>query len=231
MAIQTTKPEPSKDLPPAILYLDDLELILSVFRGMHEHFDRWDRAPNGKPELLVFKFDGNLVAESIEDLRKRGGKTSDFQIQYTPPDPMYGRLTLTCGSTNIRWSSYSLPTEAEWIVQGQLEQIFKKRRQRLKILGQKVPWWIISPAWFATIALQFKSWRSAAIIYGLLLTLSSIELYGIFGHTRIYFRPSDSQGFVERHKDKVIVALIAAVTGFAFNIFLQYLIHKWWPSK
>jgi hypothetical protein len=114
VAIRQNRETPS-DLPAAHLFLDDIEEITEIVANLLG-------SGVNKPDPSTIKYSvGDRECDTIDDLKKIGGKTKNFGIQ--SPNGF-----LIVGARN---TFYTLFSEEHWDAYGKVRTIFQHRSSRL----------------------------------------------------------------------------------------------------
>jgi len=207
-----------KDFPPAKLYLDDLEEIVSIFHKV---------SPNVKISTDRYEFDG------LDELPESGQEHLKFlELELMKPY----LLSLSIGPREISFysSEDELPARG---VYNNIQSILKRRRRyflpvsAIYILG----WLLLNVAGYSlgmVIASGFSEMRSWAIIshlVGVILSVVIIVRLGYLiiagGHTIIITRRrKDAPSFLTRNLDKIILIIITALVTAVATLLLQVLI-------
>lgn len=115
---------PPLELPPARLFLDDLEEVIGIFREAQ----KWADPPIQDQELNTTFQVGDWECDTLDDLRTLGEKTRTFHLEVARP------YAFSCWTYIYRdrfaWGSSGLSTEGRWAVYGQLQRVFEKRKLR-----------------------------------------------------------------------------------------------------
>jgi len=135
MAISRKEKEVPKDLPPARIYLDDLEMVIRVFQEAKEsQTDKLENQP-----VLKFELEGQECTE-LTDLPKITETTKNFSKEVTMPG-FSSMLRISPKSTY--WDSFGLGSKEEWSIHSRLEPIFRARERPLVAFAHKMPAGII----------------------------------------------------------------------------------------
>jgi len=110
-----------EDLPPARLFLDDIEALTEIFC----------EAVNCVPSSVHYVV-RESYCESIEDLRKIGGTHGEFTIE----GPEFSVRLRPFGSI---WSLWGVKKEVKWNVYGRLQALFEHKRLRVRKLVRTIP--------------------------------------------------------------------------------------------
>lgn len=233
MVIREQTSVPTVKLPPAKLYLDDLQKIIDILRP---------EGSEAAPELDITL--NTIICDCLEDLRgagaRFGGRTSNFRMEVTWSKPngwdvlkIYPkrRADLTLSGSAARRIS----------IQAQVQQVFAKR---IRWSG-KFRWLIIAALvllWFALFVVvdHFthkvfgkegeEHWAVMYSYVGLSLFLLLTYITRLL-HSSVVFRnySEDEGNFFRRHSDQIklaaVTALIAAVIGSLMTLLIQKTLH------
>jgi hypothetical protein len=134
---------PFDELPPAKLYLDEVQKIVSILTS------------SDASEFSVSFQVGDLRCDAIKDLQEVGGKTTDFRVEVTeipgehgiPSNrpPLHSWLKIDSMSSYLRLDCAS---EADlWTKHGKVADIFELNtiwwRRAAQILAARIGWWVI----------------------------------------------------------------------------------------
>jgi len=200
--IRQVKPEP--DLPPAHLYLEDIEEIVEVLTAVEKErgkkFGYGDLEP---PLQFIVK---NRQCDSIEDLEKIGGRWTHFKVKV-------GSISFIVNPV----SSYCFNSTAFVRVQ----EIVAARRAKLKNLLLELPWWLNGLLVFVMLEAAQRVVPKRADVLATSVALAAIFAVLIlahFRHTVVELRHSHSKsptneklkGWLER---AIWIVLGVALTG------------------
>jgi hypothetical protein len=131
MAISRKEKEVPKDLAPARLYLDDLEMVIRVFQEAKEsETEKVESQP-----VLKFELEGQECTE-LADLPKITEITKNFSMEVTMPG-FSAFLRISPHSTY--WDTFALEKKEEWFLHSRLEPIFQGRKRLLVAFAHKIP--------------------------------------------------------------------------------------------
>ena len=207
-----------KDFPPAKLYLDDLEEIVSIFHKV---------SPNVKISTDRYEFDG------LDELPESGQEHLEF-LELELREPYL--LSLSIGPREI--SFYA--SEDGFLAQGvysNIHSVLKRRRRYfLPVSVMIAVGWILAFVAGNSLGMEFgsrlsetRSWDIISYLVAVLLSvvvivrLSYLENAG--GHTIIITRRrKDAPSFLTRNLDKIILIIISALVTAVATLLLQGLI-------
>src|ERR1700740_3475446 len=139
MTISRKEKQVPKDLPPARLYLDDLEMVIRVFQEAKQ-------SQTGSPESLPrgaakeqpsLKFEiENQVCTELADLPKIAESTHNLSMQAEMPD---FSAFLQISPSLTHWDAYRLMNNEEWSLYSKLDPIFRGRERPLIATAHKIP--------------------------------------------------------------------------------------------
>ncbi len=211
-------------LPPAKLYLDDIEEIVDLFsRALPAHQDSAGGVP---PIEKTFEI-GQKQCNRIDDLASIALRTAELKIEVRRE---YSSLSLTLDRTHSWWMPFDLSKEEAWGTARKLQSIFEQRRMLLGQFAHKL--WLVPPllgTLFPAIQLLPGSTAkaAAAISYLVLLVIWGL---GFRRHSLVIcrHRAAELAGHHER-KEKLLIVLFTAVISIFGTLAVQYAIHKLWP--
>lgn len=232
------------DLPPAVLYIDDIEEILRIFRGPGPQLEG---PVSGEPEeTLSFEL-GNQICTEISDLEKIGGATANFVIRFAivrPGDDRIFHLRIDRVSTG--WVFAGLGEEDSWRVYRRLKALFdlRKRKWRAFVEDFRSLALLTASAMLGLVSIlgivlrqhiEFKPfvrpgfWIPAAFVF--------LFVYLTFkNHSVVLLRRRPARatlGDMIRRNEvwlaAILGAVVGAVAGSAATVVAERLIRKWWP--
>jgi len=235
MTISRKEKEVPKDLPPARLYLDDIEMVIKVFQEAKQNqTDKPEKQP-----VLKFEIE-NQVCTELADLPKITEATKNLTMEVNMPN-FSGFLRISPKATH--WDTFGLERTEEWSVHSKLEPIFRARERAMVALTRKMPTGAIGVAMGIIVALivfpylvsysipnMYYPLPSARGLYvvGLILVvlLASYETL-TSSHTVVVLRPY-SESSAER--DKSFRSKVWDVAKIVLAAIVGALIYKFWPK-
>jgi hypothetical protein len=172
MTIRQIKPEPT--LPPAHLYLEDIEEIIQVLteseKSRRQHLGD-EREPTVK--FLV----GNRECDDIEDLKKIGGTWTKFKVQVG----LSTFMVMLVGSSVLGRDVFD-----------DIRRIVSARESKVKSTLQELPWWGLAIISFLGIlAIQHLAPKHASsLVYYVPIAVIVCTSYAMFRHTVVELRYS-----------------------------------------
>jgi hypothetical protein len=236
MAISRKEKEVPKNLPPARLYLDDLEMVIKVFQEAKEsQSDKAENVPRLKFEIE------NQVCTELTDLPKISETTKDLAMEVHMPN-FSAYLRISPKATY--WDSFGLTRKEEWSLHSKLEPIFQGRERPLVALTGRIPAGIIGLGLGIIVTLIVFPFLVSYSIPNMYYPLPSARGLYVVGcvfvvllasyetlassHTVVVLRPY-SESSAERDKSfrskawDVAKIVLAAIVG--------ALIYKFWPKS
>jgi hypothetical protein len=239
VAITRRLPRPKKiKLPPAHLYLDDLEEIIAILKPENE---------DSPPELRFTVDDEDC--DSVEDLRligarKVAGRVGQFEMNVHWKQPYlndhleiarHWRADLSVGGTVQRQT---------WL-RNQVHGVFARRihwlwRLRwLVAVGCVVGWLVIFHFWFRFLIQfpLFKAHPNYLFVFDIVAGVFGVwPLSWLAGEcvqsTVILENCQRPQGNVfQRHRDQIIIAVVTALITAPATALITSLVRKWLDTK
>jgi hypothetical protein len=131
------------DLPPARLYLDDIEQIVALFA----------EAADSETTKAVFSVD-NFYCTTIEDLQQLNrSRSSRFRIGVTAGRILVGVLRVAPHQT-FWFYGPAMKEENIFKVYGQLQALFEVRKIRWKAWFLSTPVWLVVPAMLVALVVD-----------------------------------------------------------------------------
>jgi hypothetical protein len=235
---------PPHELPPAKLYLDDIEAIVALFQTARSNYPDPQFTKEDSVASSVHFRHGNELFDDVQDLARLGGTSLDFEVELLS-EGSYRHSRLVVSNLGVHWRADSLSEDGEWWLSRQLEAVFERRITRWRNAYQNIfkvipNWaWLVASA-LIVISIDWNSeWRKMAALkgIGLLLFLAIsigallVHYFGILRHSVVIFRRSDERIFQLSSEDwrKYIVGAIVGVLGTLAAQILTKLLNKLWP--
>jgi hypothetical protein len=241
--LKQKEPQPQIFLPPAKLYLDDIEQIIRILtEALGTEQDSFGGVES--VELLFQIHD--YTTNDIHDLSKiHPDQTNDFYMEVRQARGANASVTITKSLTG--WYAFGLTTNDDWGLFHRLEALFETRKRRWKKLlhaHSKMSNWIYG----ATSALLFVALGSLAalrfvpriptwfpwtplVLFIVILAALVISLrVGLSSHSVVIFR--NRADHASRGQEQVVKTLLEVsklVIGFLLGVLTLYLKHKYWP--
>jgi hypothetical protein len=196
-------------LPPAKLYLDDINEILRVLT---------DSNADCQASFVA----GKSKCDTLDDLKELRGRTTDFVMNISSPGK-HQTLELTTSTTQVHIHELGDQLEA-WSKYVKVAAIFERRRLRLKSAVRSVGPLILAGLWLLTIAAWIVELHVAksVLIHELpylvtgVIVAAAIVYYFVSSHSIVYLRYPQrvSAGrWLEDHKPEIIVGVVCALMG------------------
>jgi hypothetical protein len=197
------------NLPPAKLYLDDINQILQILT---------DSNPDCETSFVA----GQSKCDSLEDLKELQGRTTSFVMNISSPRK-HQTLELTPSTTRLNIDELGDQLVA-WSKYVNVAAVFEKRKLKLKSVVHA-----LAPLLFAGLCLlAFALWMFVPhaakplsiydlnrLVTGILLA-AAVVYYFVSSHSVVYLRYPRRVGvgrWLEDHKPEIIVGIICVLTG------------------
>ena len=208
----TIRPYPQSiptKLPPAKLYLDDIDEILQILT---------DSSANCQARFVA----GRSKCDTLDDLEELGGRTTHFVMDISAPGK-HQTLELTAASTRIHIHEIGdqLPAWSKYV---NVAAIFEKRKLRLKSVAHAIGWRIFAGLWLLTLALWMwaphalrpvPAYELPRLATGLVLA-AAVVYYFCSSQSIVYLRHPRQVGaarWLAEHKPEIIVGVICTLLG------------------
>lgn len=209
MAITPSSERIPTKLPPAKLYLDDLNEILRILT---------DSSADCQSSFVA----GKSKCDSLDDLKKLRGRTTDFVMNISSPGK-HQTLELTPSTTQVHIHEMGDQLGA-WSKYVKVAAVFERRRLRLKSAVRSVGSWILAGLWLLTIAAWVFELHVARpiLVYELprlvtgIILATAVVYYFVSSHSVVYLRYPHRVRvgrWLEDHKPEIIVGVICALMG------------------
>jgi hypothetical protein len=210
------------ELPPARLYLDDVQQIVTLFTQAAD-------SENTKTVFSVGKFD----CTTIDDLRELGRRSTNFKIRVMASDSVVAELRID--KFRAAWYGGGLGSmDKGFRVYGQLQALFNIRRIRWKASLRSLPLWLLVSLGLSVALSAFKLTKPAPIgrrdliFFAVSLPIASWLWYkGTVEHSVVEFcQAHDAHGLRRRlaeWKPYIVGAIIAGVVKVVFDLIAQAL--------
>jgi hypothetical protein len=241
-----------RDLPPATLYLDDLEEIVQIFRNFG-HLSSTEGSEPGSDETQVREYFelGNQVCTEISDLEKIGGAISNLGT----------RVVVTHGTNRCAfdlridrfstvWTCFGLDEEEKWRAYRRLKAVFELRKRHWRAIFGAFE--VLALATFVPLAVigavvvllshtgkiaQLARLKPPPTSFWMGLPLGLLFAFLIIkNHTIVYLRRRPARGTwtdaIKRNEvwlAAILGAVAGAIAGGAATVVAERLIRKWWP--
>jgi hypothetical protein len=228
-------PRVPSSLPPAKLYLDDIEQITQILvESEQEHGEQLPQ----NPELEISFRIHNQTTNDIQDLSNlHPDFTNDFYVEVRRGSRFVASVTIYKSYT--AWYAYGLTESEDWALFHKLDTFFEARRLRWKKLlhaHSKVSNWIFgaASALFLTLlptAFIHRVPRTPVIASIVVLAILLISLRnGLSSHSVVIFHHRADHA-VRRQGGvmKVVLEISKIIIVFLLGVLSMYLKHKYWP--
>jgi hypothetical protein len=242
MTITVKQETVPRHLLPAILYLDDIEEIISIAVEMGQPSD--SPTPDAR-SVVTFEL-GNQVCDQISDLEKIGGVVSNLEVRWESGSASFFRLSID--RTSATWDFYGVNEEDDWKVYRRLKALFELRKRRWRARFEGLEAWVI-----ASIVVMVSVFAAAVVssvtkktielkpppgyVWEIIILLSLLMVFLIFrNHTIVQLSRRPARGtwadVIKRNEvwlAAILGAVAGAVAGSAATVLAERLVHKWWP--
>ena len=217
MAIKSLPHSIPTELPPAKLYLDDIDEILQILT---------DSNADCQASFIA----GKSKCDTLEDLKDLRGRTTHFVMDISSAGK-HQTLELTPAVTRIH--VYEIGDQlAAWSKYVNVAAIFERRKLRLKSAVRSVGWWVFAGLWLLTVAVWVFVPHPAKhlSIYELLHIATGVTVaaafvyYFVSSHSIVYLRYPQRVGvgrWFEDHRQEIIVGVICALMGAIATRFVE----------
>jgi|SRR5690348_7556406 len=236
MAIRTTEKDVPHEFPPARLFLDDIQEIVSILEELETKGKARPDTKAAAPSALL-SAGGGQECDDVQELPKIAKWNSDITIvignDYWPNTslhihPLYGSS----------WRGIGFTKEASWNAYHRLEAVFRRRNAKWPSLAHSLPWWIKGIGGIAIVfsfALLADYLRKAGVEYSLrigvlsaILIILAVLVFSGARHTSVVLRNSWEPSPIWTYfKDKIIPVTVGAGIGVAGTLLVQHLNKLW----
>jgi len=246
VSVQTVREIP-KDLPPACLFLDDIDEITKILLESSEAEELSLSA--AEPRVIQYKIKDKFTCDALSDLQALGGAVTQFEVAVG-----YDRLMLNRNMS--RWYIWSTNPEIRLATYAKLVRVFEARKLKLKAGILDLPGLSgfvlsipIAASLYLVMALAVAA--GAGSVHGKTIAevlsgrkgevaLASALLFGtiaawsylLLSHSVVKFRYSHEDRSLYqalRSSNPLLVAVVAAIAGAVVYAFFER-VFKWlWP--
>jgi len=209
MAIRVLQESIPTKLPPAKLYLDDINEIVQILT---------DSGEDCRASFVA----GRSKCDTLDDLKELRGRTTRFLMNISSPGKHH-TLELTTSATRIHIHELGdqLPAWSKYV---NVAAVFERRKLRLKSAIRSVGLWILAGLWLLMVAVWIFAPHVAKpisidkvphLVTGVLLAVA-VVYYLVSSHSVVYLRLPHRVGvggWLEDHKPEIIVGIICALMG------------------
>jgi hypothetical protein len=229
MSIKTVEKVPD-DLPPAHLFLDDLEEITGILRDCASPVIQ---GKSRNEELLSYVV-GEKRCDTVDDLQRIGGRTTQFVIDYRVWQAVdeageNNVFRMRDRSVSIHLSRFhsgldqSGPSDSEkWLIHARIRAIFEKRKRRVRWIIAGLGDWggvllgvLLGVGFNLVVPSHSSHFRgsTALLLLGAYAVLVGYLLIGLFRHSVIEFRYSHDGGRLRAALAQAWVPTVSAIIG------------------
>jgi hypothetical protein len=235
MTIKERGTIPEYDLPPARLYLDDIEEIVAIFRDVRSYF-----VEDNEHAVCTTKFAvGRFECTEIEELKSFGERTSTLEIEVRRGGTLIGALEIGVNGTS--WKAYPRTLAETFQIYGRLHALFEVRKIRWKTALRAVPPWMIFVFFVVAMPTPNISGLSAmyhshriATVWTLAVGTAMLMILNVWFVYRLMWKPTivefrrvhDPQGFRKQFgewKPYILAAVIGGGITKAFDLIVYWI--------
>jgi hypothetical protein len=197
------------ELPPAKLYLDDINEILQILT---------DSSADCQASFVA----GKSKCDTLDDLKDLRGRTTHFVMDISSAGK-HQTLELTPAVTRIH--IYEIGDQlAAWSKYVNVAAIFERRKLRLKSAVRSVGSWVFAGLWLLTVAVwmfvphpakRLSVYQLTHLATGVSLA-AAVVYYFVSSHSVVYLRYPHRVGagrWLQDHKPEIVVGVICALMG------------------
>jgi hypothetical protein len=197
------------NLPPAKLYLDDINEIYRILT-------------DSNPECEASFVAGQSKCDSLDDLKELRGRATHFVMNISSPRK-HQTLELTPSATRLHIDELGDQLVA-WSKYVNVAAVFEKRKLRLKSVVHSLAPLLFAGLCLVALALwmfvpqaakPFSIYETNRLVTGILLA-AAVVYYFISSHSVVYLRHPRRIGlgrWLEDHKPEIVVGIICVLTG------------------
>jgi hypothetical protein len=233
------------DLPPANLYLDDIEEVLRIFRALGQPSE----AENSEVRHQRVYFDlGDEVCDDISDLEKIGGRAAFLTVRLIMTGPHFRQeFGLRIDRVSTSWINLGSEEENEWKAYRRLKALFdlRKRKWRAFVDDFRALTLLATGGMVALLSLVGVVLRQHVAVKPS-ITITPVWISALFAALFVFLtfrnhsvvqlrrRPTRATlGDMIRRNEVWLAAILGAVAGAiaggAATVVAERLIRKWWP--
>jgi hypothetical protein len=197
------------ELPPAKLYLDDINEILQILT---------DSSADCQASFVA----GKSKCDTLDDLKDLRGRTTHFVMDISSAGK-HQTLELTPAVTRIH--IYEIGDQlAAWSKYVNVAAIFERRKLRLKSAVRSVGSWVFAGLWLLTVAVwmfvpnpakRLSIYQLTHLATGVSLA-AAVVYYFVSSHSVVYLRYPHRVGagrWLQDHKPEIVVGVICVLMG------------------
>lgn len=236
-----SRPSLFDELPPAKLYLDEVEEIVSILTTSQE----------ATAEFSVSYSIGDLRCDTIEDLQQIGGRTTSLRIDVTESRGEIGIPSTALPQhswLNVQPTTAYLelvrPSDKEfWTKRGKIREIFDSNsiwwRRATQAFFRRIPWWGLGLLTLAALlvdmsplgrrTIHLNQWDFLAAAAGV-FALVFLGYVCLFRHTVVVLRYAHerrARKWLREHATQILLTIAAALLGALAKGVIDHL----WPRR
>jgi len=230
MVIRRKREHVPSELPPAKLYLDDIESIVDIFETEHEQ-------TKGKMQT-TFRV-GGQECTTVGELREIGKRLKELEIVTRSTNSPYAEHKLDITDYSVRLRTYSGSPTTDWAIYGQVHEVFQRHpswwKRAARDLSHYVPWWLLI-AFYAignfidhllphdTAHTRPISGTEIVVLVAIFLIFGVGGYLAFFKHSTVILRYSHESRFprLKEHIPQAIIAIAAAILGALIAAFIRH---------
>ena len=221
------------DLPHAHLYLDDVEELRNILLDSLRNPEKPIYASPYDSKHSSFQVGDDLVMDDIEDLRERGGSTSDFKIEvgqsYAKASISFHRLS------NPTTHLYSLDDAEQWRVYSRIKAVFEARKFILKNAIMDLPNWlrislflILMFSSYLFIPRAVRQSQYVAYMAFAYVTFLGLTAFVMLRSSRVSFvRSHESSKLALENRKSYVKATVLLALGAIIGGVIQHFVSRW----
>jgi len=227
--------DPPSELPAAHLYLEDVEEITDIFKDLvlKNPYTEMYADMNEDPPRVEYRV-GNVVCDTISDLREIGGSSRDFEISAG------WEFRLTIDGTSAHWWCVSLLDKNDnWSYYARVREIFVSRSPRLFNALSELPEYVSMPMFILGTVLPFfahplllKAGVPPQAVYTAIaghVILLATGIFAFLTRGQVEFRYSREAKPLGKRVAEYLPYMLAALAGGIITKLGERLVDAIWP--
>jgi hypothetical protein len=235
VTIRTKEPEVPDELPPARLFLDDIEEIVRVLLDATEKRKKEVRLLEDEKTTVTLSIK-DQICDAVEELPKIAQKTPELSV----------RIEARGVGPSLRFTKhrtylflFGFTTEQRLRIFNKLAPIFKRRNRWLATIIYShifvFAWlWVVS-VFGAITPFIFMLNKQTPPTLALVISLFSVSIFvtisaTAFHHSTIILRHSSERSALREEMIWKSIPMVASnILSFILGLLAQYFKHKYWP--
>ena len=231
VTIRTKEAAVPNEFPPARLYLDDIEEIVSILlEEVEKRKEHWNRSEeNAKTSVTLAIKD--RICDKATELREIAAKTKDISIKVDVSTKL-PTAYLTCSSYGTNLSLGGFMREQQLVIFHRLSPIFDRRNRWLAAFYYSNRRLIVPLMFLLNIPVFINLFKPKYVSNAVSLTCTFlifallVSFVAANYHTVIILHNS-SERFARRHENTW--KIIPIIVSFLLGLLTLYLKQKYWP--